>query len=36
LPGRYQDNDLWKRMALAGKKIRSLDVITFAWRKAGI
>ena len=36
LPGRYQDVDLWKRMALAGKKIRTLDVITYAWRKAGI
>ena len=36
LPGRYQDVDLWKRMALAGKKIRTLNVITYAWRKANI
>ena len=36
LPGRYQDVDLWKRMALAGKKIRTLDVVTYAWRKANI
>ena len=36
LPGRYQDVDLWKRMALAEKKIRTLNVITYAWRKAGI
>lgn len=36
LPGRYQDVDLWKRMFLAGKKIRTLDVVTYAWRKANI
>lgn len=36
LPGRYQDVDLWKRMSLAGKKIRTLDVVTYAWRKANI
>ena len=36
LPGRYQDVDLWKRMALAGKKIRTLNKICYAWRKAGI
>lgn len=36
LPGRYQDVDLWKRMALSGKKIRTLDVVTYAWRKANI
>jgi glycosyltransferase involved in cell wall biosynthesis len=36
LPGRYQDVDLWKRMYLAGKKIRTLKEITYAWRKANI
>lgn len=36
LPGRYQDVDLWKRMALAGKKICTLADVTYAWRKANI
>lgn len=36
LPGRYQDVDLWKRMSLAGKKIRTLAPVTYAWRKANI
>jgi glycosyltransferase involved in cell wall biosynthesis len=36
LPGRYQDVDLWKRMALAGKKIRTINTVCYAWRKAGI
>lgn len=36
LPGRYQDVDLWKRMFLAGKKIRTLAKVTYGWRKANI
>lgn len=33
LPGRYQDVDLWKRMAKAGKKIHTLASVNYAWRK---
>lgn len=36
LAGRGQDVDLWKRMALAGYNIRTLEPILYAWRKAGI
>lgn len=36
LPGRCQDVDLWKRMFLAGKKIRTLNQVTYGWRKANI
>lgn len=36
LAGRRQDVDLWKRMYKAGYKIRTLEPITYAWRKAGV
>ena len=36
LAGRCQDVDLWKRMYKAGYKIRTLEPITYAWRKAGV
>lgn len=33
IPGRSQDVDLWKRMAISGKKIRTLKQVLYAWRK---
>lgn len=32
-PGRAQDVDLWKRMLKAGKKLRTIKPVLYAWRR---